>query len=186
MARIGPGRRPPRCRVSYRPVARRSQFQPPSGHCQRTSGSASSSARRSRPSPSREHTARAFPSWEAWARASRQPSRPLSGAPVLSTSRRWCPLHGLWFAGRDAQLDQGHQPPVGACPFAVRVDVQPSVAALTRQQRPHRGAIEDLSGTSGILAEQIPPDQQADSGVGRGEQPGEGVAGRAVHCRRRL
>src|SRR6266536_2706658 len=48
-----------------RPVARGSQFQPPSGHCHSTSDRASSSTRGSSAIPSREHTASELPSCEA-------------------------------------------------------------------------------------------------------------------------
>ena len=63
-----------------RPLARRSQFQPPSGHCQPASDLASSSARGSPAMPSRQATARALPSWEAQRRAS---------PPTTCTVRRW-------------------------------------------------------------------------------------------------
>jgi hypothetical protein len=43
------------------------------------------------------------------------------------------------------------------------MDAESSVAALTRQQRPHHGAVEDLAGVGNVLTEQIPPGQQADS-----------------------
>lgn len=62
---------------------------------------------------------------------------------------------GSGFAGGDAQLDQGHQSPMGSCPFAVRMDAEPAVPALARQQRPHHGTVEDLVGVDVALAEQI-------------------------------
>jgi hypothetical protein len=103
-----------------RPLARGSQFQPPSGHCQATSECASSSARGSPAIPKRQATASALPSWEAQRRVS--PSitcirwrwdRPVSqsstveaaacrrGSPAgaasstSDTSRQWAPVHLL-------------------------------------------------------------------------------------------
>ena len=94
-----------------RPVARVSQFQPPSGHCQSTSDRASSSARGSSAMPRRQATASALPSWEAQRRAS---------PPITFTLRR-CDgqlvQYGrgggekAWLAGRGGQLHRRYQPP---------------------------------------------------------------------------
>ena len=53
-----------------RPVAAGSQFRPPSGHCQAIRDPARDRTRGSAARPSRQQAARAFPSIEAWGRAS--------------------------------------------------------------------------------------------------------------------
>ena len=93
-ASSSPAARRAAARASGSPVppgGGRVQFQPPSGHCQRTSDSASNSARRSRASPSRAHTATAFPSWEAWQRTSPPAVTMLARCPARSASPARCP-----------------------------------------------------------------------------------------------
>jgi hypothetical protein len=52
---------------------------------------------------------------------------------------------------------------------------------LTRQQRPHHRAVENLAGDGGVLAEQVLPGQQANSRFRRREQPADRVTSHAVH-----
>src|SRR5712692_4752220 len=65
----------------------RSQFHPPSGHCDRSSTATRCRTRRSRCLPSREQTARALPSMEAW-RLSR-PAITSGSSGVAIQSRTW-------------------------------------------------------------------------------------------------
>jgi hypothetical protein len=46
----------------------------------------------------------------------------------------------------------------------MRMDTEPSVRALTGEQRPHDRTVEDLVGVDNVLAEQVPSAQHADSG----------------------
>ena len=84
-----------------------------------------------------------------------------SGLPVEHGVSR---PQGPWFADGDAQLDEGHQSPMSPFPFAMRMDTEPSVRALTGEQRPHDRTVEDLVGVDNVLAEQVPSAQHADSG----------------------
>jgi hypothetical protein len=53
------------------------------------------------------------------------------------------------------------------------MDAEPSIAALARQQRLHHGTVEDRAGVDGLLTEQVPPGQQADSRFRRCQQPAD-------------
>jgi hypothetical protein len=61
------------------------------------------------------------------------------------------------------------------------MDAESAVPVLARQQRPHHRTIEDLASADGLLAEQVPPGQQANRRLGRGEQPADRGTGLVVH-----
>ena len=62
---------------------------------------------------------------------------------------------------------------MGPGPFTVRMDAEPSIAALARQQRPYHGTGEDPASVDGLLTEQVLPGQQANSRFRRCQKPAD-------------
>ena len=164
-------------------MAAGSQFHPPSGHCQAIRDPARERTRGSAARPSRQQAARAFPSMEAWARAS---------PPIAGRAGPAC-QPGQDVTGRgdrarlargNGQFGQGHQPPVRPGPLAVGVHAEPAVASLAGQQRGHLGAGEHLAGVViGVLAEQVAAGHQPDGRLAAVQQPGHGGVRPRVHAR---
>ena len=89
-------------------------------------------------------------------------------------------------AGRDAELDERHEPPVGATPFRVDVGAEATVRLLACEQRPHLGTLEHPRGLGRrLLVEEVPFRLGDDPGLVRGEQPVDGGDG-GGHSRSRV
>ena len=78
-------------------------------------------------------------------------------------------------AGRDAELDERDEPPVGAAPLRVDVGAEAAVRLLAGKQRAYLRALEDQRRLGRcLLVEEVTPRLRDDSRLVRPEQPVDG------------